>query len=32
MALPVVCGEMAFRGETLEPIIKQRAPGPCAWN
>ena len=24
MALPVACGEMAFRGDALEPIIKQR--------
>ncbi len=24
VALPVACGEMAFRGDALEPIIKQR--------
>ena len=26
VALPVACGEMAFRGDALEPIIKQRGP------
>ena len=42
VALPVACGEMAFRGDALEPIIKQRGSyaasflwGPWAvdaWN
>ena len=26
VALPVACGEMAFRGEALEPVFPQRGP------
>ena len=32
MALPVACGEMAFRGDALEPVIKQRGSYAGAWN
>ena len=26
VALPVACGEMAFRGDALEPVFPQRGP------